>query len=109
MGNVCLGILNGSEVGMGDLNLIGGRNIVTISFLLMLFLDNGYCHLYCYSSPVKYFHQNSFMISTLKGRRLVYADISMLDKVMVFDNEKQLIGWAPADCDRVPKSRHVSI
>lgn len=32
MGNVCLGILNGSEVGMGDLNLIGGRNVVTISF-----------------------------------------------------------------------------
>ncbi|XP_019417617.1 PREDICTED: aspartic proteinase Asp1-like [Lupinus angustifolius] len=59
MGNVCLGILNGSEVGMGDLNLIG--------------------------------------------------DISMLDKVMVFDNEKQLIGWAPADCNRVPKFRHVSI
>lgn len=32
MGNVCLGILNGSEVGMGDLNLIGGRNVVIISF-----------------------------------------------------------------------------
>lgn len=31
MGNVCLGILNGSEVGMGDLNLIGGRNVI-ISF-----------------------------------------------------------------------------
>ncbi|GAU19554.1 hypothetical protein TSUD_303670 [Trifolium subterraneum] len=59
MGNVCLGILNGSEVGMEGLNLIG--------------------------------------------------DISMLDKVMVFDNEKQLIGWAPADCNRVPKSRDVSI
>ncbi|RDX74309.1 Aspartic proteinase Asp1, partial [Mucuna pruriens] len=59
MGNVCLGILNGSEVGMGDLNLIG--------------------------------------------------DISMLNKVMVFDNDKQLIGWTPADCDRVPKSRDVSI
>ncbi|CAL5204394.1 unnamed protein product [Lathyrus oleraceus] len=59
MGNVCLGILNGSEVGMEDLNLIG--------------------------------------------------DISMLDKVMVFDNEKQLIGWAPTDCNRVPKSRDISI
>ncbi|XP_020220699.1 aspartic proteinase Asp1 [Cajanus cajan] len=59
MGNVCLGILNGSEVGMGDMNLIG--------------------------------------------------DISMLNKVMVFDNDKQLIGWTYADCDRVPKSRDVSI
>ncbi|XP_061360022.1 aspartic proteinase Asp1-like [Gastrolobium bilobum] len=59
MGNVCLGILNGSEVGMGELNLIG--------------------------------------------------DISMQDKAMVFDNEKQLIGWVPADCGRVPKSRDASI
>jgi len=39
----------------------------------------------------------------------VDADISMLNKVMVFDNDKQLIGWTPADCDRVPKSRDVSI
>ncbi|XP_039687654.1 aspartic proteinase Asp1 isoform X2 [Medicago truncatula] len=59
MGNVCLGILDGSEVGVEDLNLIG--------------------------------------------------DISMLDKVMVFDNEKQLIGWTAADCNRVPKSKDVSI
>ncbi|XP_058731106.1 aspartic proteinase Asp1-like [Vicia villosa] len=58
-GNVCLGILNGPEVGLGELNLIG--------------------------------------------------DISMLDKVMVFDNEKELIGWGPADCNGVPKSRDVSL
>ncbi|XP_061346885.1 aspartic proteinase Asp1-like [Gastrolobium bilobum] len=59
MGNVCLGILNGSEVGLGDVNLIG--------------------------------------------------DISMQDKLMVFDNDKQLIGWGSADCNYVPRSRHVSI
>ncbi|XP_028771297.1 aspartic proteinase Asp1 [Neltuma alba] len=59
LGNVCLGILNGSEVGMGDVNLIG--------------------------------------------------DISMLDKLMVYDNEKQLIGWSTANCDRAPKSRHFSV
>lgn len=40
MGNVCLGILDGSEVGMGDLNLIGGTNFVTISLLQMLVLAN---------------------------------------------------------------------
>jgi len=40
---------------------------------------------------------------------IVYADISMQDKVMVFENEKQLIGWGPGDCSRVPKSRDVSI
>lgn len=39
----------------------------------------------------------------------VYADISMLDKVMVFDNEKELIGWGPVDCNGVPKSRDVSL
>ncbi|KAE9602758.1 hypothetical protein Lal_00049940 [Lupinus albus] len=59
MGNVCLGILNGSEVGMDELNLIG--------------------------------------------------DISMQDKVMIFDNEKQLIGWAPSDCRHIPRSRDFSI
>ncbi|XP_057417375.1 aspartic proteinase Asp1-like isoform X2 [Lotus japonicus] len=58
-GNVCLGILNGPEVGLGELNLIG--------------------------------------------------DISMQDKVMVFDNEKLSIGWGAADCDRVPRSRDFSI
>ncbi|KAK9993662.1 hypothetical protein SO802_023365 [Lithocarpus litseifolius] len=53
-GNVCLGILNGHEVGLGNLNIIG--------------------------------------------------DISMQDKMVVYDNEKRQIGWAPANCDRLPKS-----
>lgn len=38
LGNVCLGILDGSEIGLEELNLIGGRNLcstVTISFLLV--------------------------------------------------------------------------
>ena len=38
-----------------------------------------------------------------------HADISMLDKVMVFDNDRQLIGWAPANCDWIPKFKDVSI
>lgn len=29
-GNVCLGILNGPEVGLGEVNLIGGMNLVTL-------------------------------------------------------------------------------
>ncbi|CAI9115404.1 OLC1v1016303C1 [Oldenlandia corymbosa var. corymbosa] len=53
-GNVCLGILNGSEVGLGDVNLIG--------------------------------------------------DISLQDKLVIYDNEKQRIGWAPANCNRLPKA-----
>ncbi|XP_034691206.1 aspartic proteinase Asp1 [Vitis riparia] len=52
-GNVCLGILNGTEAGLQDFNLIG--------------------------------------------------DISMQDKLVVYDNEKNQIGWAPTNCDRLPK------
>uniref|UniRef100_A0A2P2K709 Aspartic proteinase Asp1 n=2 Tax=Rhizophora mucronata TaxID=61149 RepID=A0A2P2K709_RHIMU len=53
-GNVCFGILNGTEKGMGNTNVIG--------------------------------------------------DISLQDKLVIYDNEKQLLGWAPADCNRLPKS-----
>ncbi|XP_020593341.1 aspartic proteinase Asp1-like [Phalaenopsis equestris] len=52
-GNACLGILNGGEIGLGDLNLVG--------------------------------------------------DISMQDVMIVYDNEKQRIGWARvAGCGRLP-------
>ncbi|XP_060673204.1 aspartic proteinase Asp1-like [Ziziphus jujuba] len=51
-GNVCLGVLNGGEVGLGSLNIIG--------------------------------------------------DISLLDKMVIYDNEKQQIGWVPENCDRLP-------
>ncbi|PON73205.1 Aspartic peptidase [Parasponia andersonii] len=53
-GNACLGILNGSEVGLGKFNIIG--------------------------------------------------DISLQDKMVIYDNEKQQIGWGPVNCDRPPKS-----
>ncbi|KAL1820228.1 aspartic proteinase Asp1 isoform X1 [Daucus carota subsp. sativus] len=53
-GNVCLGIMDGSEVGLEDFNIIG--------------------------------------------------DISLQDKIVIFDNEKQRIGWATANCERLPKS-----
>ncbi|XP_042507520.1 aspartic proteinase Asp1-like isoform X2 [Macadamia integrifolia] len=52
-GNVCLGILNGTEVGLDTINLIG--------------------------------------------------DTSMRNKMVIYDNEKQQIGWIPADCNRHPK------
>ncbi|XP_078433820.1 eukaryotic aspartyl protease family protein isoform X5 [Wolffia australiana] len=51
LGNVCLGILNGTHVGLNDYNIIG--------------------------------------------------DISMLDLLVVYDNEKKRIGWARADCSRL--------
>ncbi|ONK58016.1 uncharacterized protein A4U43_C09F6970 [Asparagus officinalis] len=51
-GNACLGILNGTQVGLKDLNIIG--------------------------------------------------DISMQDVMVVYDNEKQQIGWARVNCDRLP-------
>ncbi|KAI8535534.1 hypothetical protein RHMOL_Rhmol10G0181600 [Rhododendron molle] len=54
-GNVCLGILNGSEVGLDNENVIG--------------------------------------------------DISMQDKMVIYDNEKQVMGWVSASCDRPPTSK----
>ncbi|TKY74262.1 Aspartic proteinase Asp1 [Spatholobus suberectus] len=53
-GNVCLGILDGTEIGLGNTNIIG--------------------------------------------------DISLQDKLVIYDNEKQQIGWASAKCDRPSKS-----
>ncbi|EYU31771.1 hypothetical protein ABFS82_03G097200 [Erythranthe guttata] len=55
-GNVCLGILNGGDVGLEDINVIG--------------------------------------------------DISMQDKLVIYDNEKQQVGWAPANCNRLPNMDH---
>ncbi|KAE9446491.1 hypothetical protein C3L33_21614, partial [Rhododendron williamsianum] len=52
-GNVCLGILNGTAVGLGNFNVLG--------------------------------------------------DISLQDKMVIYDNEKQQIGWVTANCDRIPK------
>ncbi|KAH6759206.1 Eukaryotic aspartyl protease family protein [Perilla frutescens var. frutescens] len=51
-GNVCLGILNGGEVGLGNTNIIG--------------------------------------------------DIFLQDKLVIYDNERQQVGWAPANCNRLP-------
>ncbi|KAL6519982.1 hypothetical protein OROHE_017125 [Orobanche hederae] len=56
-GNACLGILNGTDVGLNSFNMIG--------------------------------------------------DISMQDKLLIYDNEKQLIGWTPANCDQPPKSSNM--
>ncbi|XP_010463205.1 PREDICTED: aspartic proteinase Asp1-like, partial [Camelina sativa] len=53
-GNVCLGLLNGSEVGLQDSNVIG--------------------------------------------------DISMQGLMMIYDNEKQQLGWVTADCNKLPRS-----
>lgn len=53
-GNVCLGILNGTEVGLDNFNVIG--------------------------------------------------DISLQDKMVIYDNEMQKIGWVSANCNRLPKS-----
>ncbi|KAL5554056.1 hypothetical protein UlMin_041457 [Ulmus minor] len=43
----------------------------------------------------------------LKGSNII-GDISMQDKLVIYDNEKQVIGWIPANCDQLPKSSIVS-
>ncbi|CAK9325421.1 unnamed protein product [Citrullus colocynthis] len=53
-GNVCLGILDGTKEGLGNVNLIG--------------------------------------------------DISMLNKIVVYDNQRQQIGWASENCSKPPKN-----
>uniref|UniRef100_A0A7C8ZDM8 Aspartic proteinase Asp1 n=3 Tax=Opuntia streptacantha TaxID=393608 RepID=A0A7C8ZDM8_OPUST len=54
-GSVCLGILNGTEIGLQNYNIIG--------------------------------------------------DISMQDRTVIYDNEKNMIGWGPGNCDRIPKGK----
>ncbi|KAI6691763.1 hypothetical protein NL676_019473 [Syzygium grande] len=54
-GNVCMGVLNGTEAGLQNTNVIG--------------------------------------------------DISMQNKIVIYDNERQQMGWASVDCSRPPKSR----
>ncbi|XP_052201184.1 aspartic proteinase Asp1-like [Diospyros lotus] len=51
-GNVCLGILNGADANLGNLNVIG--------------------------------------------------DISLQDKLVVYDNERRMIGWASKYCNKLP-------
>ncbi|OMO78502.1 Peptidase A1 [Corchorus olitorius] len=53
-GNVCLGILNGTEAGVDEFSIIG--------------------------------------------------DISLQNKMVIYDYEKQQIGWVSANCDRLPSS-----
>ncbi|EXB60102.1 Aspartic proteinase Asp1 [Morus notabilis] len=52
LGSVCLGILNGTQVGLENLNIIG--------------------------------------------------DVSLQEKMVIYDNEKKQIGWGPVNCDRLP-------
>ncbi|XP_051140612.1 aspartic proteinase Asp1 isoform X2 [Andrographis paniculata] len=56
-GNACLGILNGTDIGLSNFNMIG--------------------------------------------------DISMQDRLVIYDNERQRMGWTPANCDQPPKFRSV--
>lgn len=36
-----------------------------------------------------------------------FVDISMQDKMVIYDNEKQTIGWIPANCDNPPRSNTI--
>ncbi|GKB14242.1 gypsy type transposase, partial [Tanacetum coccineum] len=56
--NVCLGILNGTQIGLNDMNVIG--------------------------------------------------DISFQDKIIIYDNEEQRIGFAPASCNKLPGTRIIA-
>lgn len=96
MGNVCLGILNGTEVGLENSNIIGG----TYFILHALHVTNAFKAMQNYS-----FIREQKIKKSLIFCGVLLTDISMQDKMVVFNNEKQAIGWATANCDRVPKSR----
>lgn len=36
---------------------------------------------------------------------LLLTDISLQDKMVIYDNEKQQIGWVSSNCDTLPKFR----
>lgn len=40
---------------------------------------------------------------------LLLADIAFQDKMVIYDNERQQIGWVPKDCNKLPKSWTVPI
>ncbi|CAN1176131.1 Aspartic proteinase Asp1 [Linum perenne] len=83
-GNVCLGILNGSEVGLGSFNVIGGKDAV--SLLHIANRDRDYDDL-----------TDCFFV-------LILADIFMQDKLVIYDNEQERIGWIPSNCKKLQKS-----
>lgn len=33
-----------------------------------------------------------------------WTDISMLNKIVVYDNERKQIGWASENCNRLPRN-----
>ncbi|KAA8546425.1 hypothetical protein F0562_002836 [Nyssa sinensis] len=38
------------------------------------------------------------------GNLNMIGDISLQHKLVIYDNERQMIGWAPSRCDKLPKS-----
>lgn len=38
------------------------------------------------------------------GNFNIIGDISLQEKMVIYDNEKRQIGWGPTNCDRLPKS-----
>ena len=72
-----MGVLNGTEAGLKDINIIGGEETLTKIMIIMIFWA------YAWS---------------------VSADISMQDVMVVYDNEKEQIGWGRANCDRFPRT-----
>ncbi|CAL9025082.1 unnamed protein product [Prunus brigantina] len=58
----------------------------------------------------------AYLIVTVKtwpevglGNLNIIGDITLQDKMLIYDNENQRIGWAPANCNTLPNSRTVAI
>ncbi|KAM7517978.1 hypothetical protein LguiB_016940 [Lonicera macranthoides] len=81
----------------GFAELILGGKTTGLKNLLIVF-DSG-------SSYTFQFFSKRQIKCILTSSMISRADITMQDKMVIYDNEKQAIGWLPANCERIPKPK----
>jgi hypothetical protein len=86
-GNACFGMLGRTDI--GDMCIIGGTKDQTFSSQFIHILFN---HA---SLKIKPYFQWIFC----------FADITMQDQLVIYDNEQGRLGWRSSQCDKKPKSK----
>lgn len=94
---MCLGILNGSEAEVGENNIIGG-NLSNFTQTQLKFDQR--------SSSLIFFLFDNIIIPFFFFCFLGAIEIFMQDKMVIYDNEKQRIGWKPEDCNTLLSLNH---
>nr|KAJ0222184.1 hypothetical protein LSAT_V11C200085250 [Lactuca sativa] len=83
---------------LGTAELFLGGKTTRMKGLPIVF-DSGSTYTYFSGEAYKALYS---MIMNYKLAYLPFADISFQDKIIIYDNEKQQIGWTPANCNRLP-------